>query len=103
MACRWFNMYGTKPQNRATFGLPSTAYYLEGASFLGRALISMNINPHEKPKLGKSNSNISKKPEETTYKLYIDLSEITNVTETEGRNIWVEINWGLVTSFTQHT
>ena len=42
------------------FKTASSAYYLEGSAFLGRALISMNINPSEKPKLSRGTSNISK-------------------------------------------
>lgn len=102
MPARWYNLYGTKPQNRSRFATPSTAYYLEGPSFLGRALISMNINPHERPRLGKGNSNLSKKPEEMQYKMYVDLNEIVNVAD-EAEKIWIEINWGLATTFTERT
>ena len=70
MALRWFNLYGTKPKDRSMFFTPSTAYYLEGPSYMGRVLLSMSINPYEKPKLGKGSSSVSKEPTTAYYTLY---------------------------------
>ena len=43
------------------------------------------------------------KPNEKQYTLYIELNEIVNVTETEEKNVWIDVNWGLQTIFTPHT
>jgi hypothetical protein len=53
MSARWISMYGTHPDDKSMFATPSTAFYLEGSSFLGRILISMSIAPCEIPKLMK--------------------------------------------------
>ena len=54
MTTRWINLYGTPPNDwPGWFGSSTMETYLEGASYLGRILISMYINATENPKMSK--------------------------------------------------
>ncbi|CAI2387752.1 unnamed protein product [Moneuplotes crassus] len=98
---KWYNMYGTHPEDRAYFFTPATSYYLEGNSFLGRALISMNINPVEKPQFAKSSANLLREPQAKDYVLFCEPYEISNITETQGKDVRIEVTFGLAKQFTK--
>ena len=101
MPSRWFNMYGTLPDDRSMFFTPATSYYLEGNAFLGRALISMNINPCAKPIMGKSSANLLREPQIQDYVLTCEPYEINSITETKGKDVRLEITFGSAREFTK--
>jgi hypothetical protein len=101
MQSRWFNLYGTLPEDRSMFFTPATSYYLEGNAFIGRVLISMNINPCEKPVLTKASANLLREPQITDYVLTCEPYEISNVTETQGREVRLEVTFGTEKEFTK--
>jgi len=101
MPSQWFNLYGTKLEDRSYFYSASSAYYLEGSSFMGRALIGMSINSTKTPELMKGSANLVREPEFVEYTLIVEPYEISNITETEDKDVRIHVTFGLYTDFTK--
>jgi len=72
MKARWFNLYGTHPDERSD----KTKRMTEGTSYLGRVLIAFNIVSADRPVLQVQQGMPINDPKSMAYKLWVDLYEL---------------------------
>lgn len=91
MPARWFNLYGTKPQERS----PKTKSMREGTQYLGRVLIQMSVTPNEYPNLTIQNANAIKEPRQANFNLWVDLHQLINCGVAQpDTTIWAQVSIG---------
>ena len=88
MIARWFNMYGTHPNERNA----KTKGRREGSTYLGRVLIQFSLIPNEYPNLTVHHSNNISEPRQDNYLLNVDLYEWANCDyEHHDKSMWVVV------------
>lgn len=91
MTARWFNLYGTHPNERNS----KTKGRREGSSYLGRVLMQFALIPNDKPALVVQHSNNLKEPRQANYQLLVDLYEWINCEmASDNKNLWVSVTQG---------
>ena len=74
MPARWFNLYGTHPEDRAD----NTKGRKEGSTYLGRVLLAFSLVANERPQLNAGQANPIKEPKSMMYQLWVDLYDLIN-------------------------
>lgn len=97
MRATWINLYGIHPKDRGWF-LSNNLSKKEGATFLGRVLIQMQLSPNEKPQLTTTMANPIKEPATSNFLLWVDVYDLVGCEEAGGKPLYIQATIGTNTT-----